>query len=388
MQDGVVTVVGITGSDDFPVTPGAFDETHNGGSSDAFVARLDPSQKDPTDQLVWASYLGGSDDEMPADPEPIAQGGMGIVVQESGIVTVAGFTRSLGFPTTPGAYDTTHNGNWDVFVAHLDPIQVGPDQMLWSTFFGRNNTEALRFLDVNETTGIVTLMGGTFNTTFPTTSNAYDTTWNGGSIDGFISRFDPAIAGGGQLVYSSFIGCLGFGLADSAVLDGDMITIVGVAQDGFPTTPNAYDTTYNGDDGTFNGGDGYLARLDLSVPGPDAMRYATYLGGSANDGGRRVAVSGQDVIVCAYTDSANFPTTPGAYDTTHNGSRDYYVLRLDLCPIDVNDDGAIGVEDLVEVILAWGPCDAGVCAADINGDGIVDVVDLVEVIVNWAGECP
>ena len=92
------------------------------------------------------------------------------------------------------------------------------------------------------------------------------------SLDGFISRFDPAIPGPPQLVYSSFIGCPGFGLADSAVLDGDMITIVGLTQDGFPTTPNAYDTTYNGDDGIFNGGDGYLARLDLSVPGPDAHK--------------------------------------------------------------------------------------------------------------------
>jgi hypothetical protein len=42
------------------------------------------------------------------------------------------------------------------------------------------------------------------------------------------------------------------------------------------------------------------------------------------------------------------------------------------------------VDDLVSVIVAWGPCPArGVCPADVNDDGEVDVDDLVEVIVEW-----
>jgi hypothetical protein len=43
----------------------------------------------------------------------------------------------------------------------------------------------------------------------------------------------------------------------------------------------------------------------------------------------------------------------------------------------------VDVEDLVEVILAWGTDDA---AADITGDGIVNVEDLVEIILAW-GSC-
>jgi hypothetical protein len=51
-------------------------------------------------------------------------------------------------------------------------------------------------------------------------------------------------------------------------------------------------------------------------------------------------------------------------------------------PGDVNGDGVVDVADLIEVITAWGPCEA--CPADLTGDGVVDVADLVEVVLNWS----
>jgi hypothetical protein len=56
------------------------------------------------------------------------------------------------------------------------------------------------------------------------------------------------------------------------------------------------------------------------------------------------------------------------------------------CPADVNRDGVVGVQDLVAVTLAWGPC-AARCAADVDGDGAVAVPDLVLVVLAW-GPCP
>ena len=51
---------------------------------------------------------------------------------------------------------------------------------------------------------------------------------------------------------------------------------------------------------------------------------------------------------------------------------------------DVNGDGTVDVQDLVLVIVNWGPCpDLGPCTGDLDGNGAVDVTDLVEVIVNW-----
>jgi subtilisin family serine protease len=51
-------------------------------------------------------------------------------------------------------------------------------------------------------------------------------------------------------------------------------------------------------------------------------------------------------------------------------------------PSDVNCDGAVNVQDLTQVVLAWGPCPAS-CAEDLNGNGAVDVGDLVMVILAW-----
>jgi hypothetical protein len=50
-------------------------------------------------------------------------------------------------------------------------------------------------------------------------------------------------------------------------------------------------------------------------------------------------------------------------------------------PGDATGDGIVNVEDMVAVILGWGPCPG--CDADLNGDGEITVEDLVEVILNW-----
>ncbi len=59
-----------------------------------------------------------------------------------------------------------------------------------------------------------------------------------------------------------------------------------------------------------------------------------------------------------------------------------------LCPADTNNSGAVDVDDLIAVVLAWGPCPAPpvACPADVNDNGIVDVDDLIAVILAW-GAC-
>lgn len=57
-------------------------------------------------------------------------------------------------------------------------------------------------------------------------------------------------------------------------------------------------------------------------------------------------------------------------------------------PQDINHDGAVNVDDLLQVINAWGPCGTPpeLCPADINHDGVVNVDDLLSVINAW-GPC-
>ena len=89
----------------------------------------------------------------------------------------------------------------------------------------------------------------------------------------------------------------------------------------FPTTPGAFDTSYNG------GCDAFVAKLN---PAGSGLAYATFLGGSGSDYGYGIAVDGAgNAYVTGYTGSTDFPTTPGAFDTSYNGGYcDAFVVKL------------------------------------------------------------
>ena len=57
----------------------------------------------------------------------------------------------------------------------------------------------------------------------------------------------------------------------------------------------------------------------------------------------------------------------------------------DIAPVvtgDVDGDAVVGVDDLLAVIVQWGPIAPGT-TADLDGDGMVNVDDLVIVILHW-----
>ena len=87
----------------------------------------------------------------------------------NGVVTLAGRTSSTNYPTTRGAYDTTHNGLSDVFVSRLDPSKSGAAQLLYSTYLGRNGVDFACAVS-GDANGVVTLAGATSSPTFPTTT--------------------------------------------------------------------------------------------------------------------------------------------------------------------------------------------------------------------------
>ncbi len=107
--DGSVYVAGLTHSDDFPVSPDAY-QSAKAGLWDAFVAKLAPD----CSTLDYATYLGGGDGD-----EAYA-----IAVDAQGAAYVAGHTYSSDFPVSPGAFQPTFGSGTgshptDGFVAKL-----------------------------------------------------------------------------------------------------------------------------------------------------------------------------------------------------------------------------------------------------------------------------
>ena len=186
---GFIYLVGTTTSTDFPTTPGAYDTTHSGGW-DTFVAKMFPTGNGSAD-LIWSTFLGGTGRDW----------GVSIARDSAGNLYVAGYTTSADFPTTPAAYDTTHNGYFDVYVAKLDPTG---STLLFSTFLGGQGGTDVTGEIALDGSGNVYVAGLTRSTDFPTTAGAYDTSHNGpGLDDGFIAKLAP---GGGSLIYSTFLG--------------------------------------------------------------------------------------------------------------------------------------------------------------------------------------
>ncbi|KAA6479396.1 SBBP repeat-containing protein [Bacillus cereus] len=290
---GHAYVIGETGSTNFPTSLGAFDTTYNGGLSDAFVTKL----KVDGSGLVYSTYLGGNGLDQ----------GTGIVIDAKDHAYVTGSTSSTNFPTTPEAFDTTYNGgNLDVFVTKLKTDGSG---LVYSTYLGGSgqDTSGGISLDVK---GHAYVSGFTLSPNFPTTPGAFDTSFNGGVVDAFVTKLKTD---GSDLVYSTYLGGSGSDFGSGIAVDakGQAHVTGYTTSPNFPATPGAFDTSYNGR------GDGFVTKLKADGSG---LVYSTYLGGSENDLSNGIAIDYAGyVYVTGFTLSPNFPTTPGAFDTSFNG---------------------------------------------------------------------
>ena len=90
----------------------------------------------------------------------------------------------------------------------------------------------------------------------------------------------------------------------------------------FPTTPGAYDTSANGD------GDIFISKFNSGLT---SLLVSTFQGGSRSDYGNSIAIdAGGNAYVIGETISLDFPTTPGAYDTSYHRCEDVFVSRFNL----------------------------------------------------------
>ncbi len=321
-NSGDAIVGGYTASSNFPTTPGAYDTTYNGGIRDAFVTRLSADGS----TLVYSTYLGGNNDDGWYYEYPMITNSdyIMLVLDEERNVFITGSTLSPDFPTTPGAYDTTFNGDWDNFITKLDATG---SNLIYSTYLGGSSLDytCLDAISLSEN-GMLAIGGVTWSSDFPTTPNAYDTTFNGGAgdFDAFVSILDST---GSQLLYSTFIGGTGG-------LTGDVVTsmafdpvgnvlIAGQCEYGFPTTPGAYDTTLNGPY------DAFVGLLSPNGNGQADLVYCSYIGGNSSElAGDLAIIDDSTVVLIGSTVSSNFPTTPFVYDETFNGVKDGFILRF------------------------------------------------------------
>jgi hypothetical protein len=289
---GNAYVLGYTPSTDFPATPvGA-----GVGNSGFFVVKLNNTGSNLLYSVILGDYRSDT--------------GGGIAVNSSGEAYIAAHSYTGNSGITNGAYDTTHNGSWDVYVAKLNSNGT----LAYGTFVGGTGSDYARDIAI-DSSGAAYVTGWVLSSNFPT-QQAYDSTYNSGG-DAFVFKLSPS---GAALIYSTYLGGglldVGHGIAVDA-LGAAYITGKAESAD-FPTTATAYDRVNHGK------GDMFAAKLD---PSGASLSYSTLIGGTELDEAHAIDVDSIGTAFITGWAGYNFPSTAGAFHS-HDNSEDAVVFRL------------------------------------------------------------
>ena len=161
---GNAFVTGLTESNDFPTTPGAFDARCGASNycshlnQDAFVTRIAADGS----ALGYSTFLG-------ADGQDHANA---VAVDSTGSATVAG-TSTGDFPLVDAVQPSFGGGSFDGFVTRLDPAG---SSLVHSTYLGGNWYDVPLGIATGMRAGDVHVTGRTLSTNFITTPGAFDRT--------------------------------------------------------------------------------------------------------------------------------------------------------------------------------------------------------------------
>jgi hypothetical protein len=244
--------------------------------------------------LIYSTYLGGGGGDQ----------GNSIAIDISGNAYITGVTDSTNFPTVNALQPTNSSGSYDAFVTKLNPTGSA---LIYSTYLGGSGLDDGNGIAV-DASGNAYVTGRTSSTNFPTT-NALQSTL-AGDENAFVTKINPT---GSALVYSTYLGGneddSGNGIAVDA--SGNAYVTGATGSTNFPTTAGAFQTALAGSENAF------LSKINATG---SALVYSTYLGGNEDDSGNGIALDASgNAYVTGATDSANFPTTTGAFQKAIGG---------------------------------------------------------------------
>jgi hypothetical protein len=316
-HQGYIYITGGTQSINFPTTTGpVFNDgpcPHLGaaGRMDIFVMKFDP---DGT--LVWSRLLGG----------PCYDRAYGIEVDYQGYVYLAG-RAGEDFPTTTGVVQPDFQGTDAGFYGYQDAFvtKLAPDgsSVVWASYIGVGNMARDLAMDSNGNLYVplgYSGQGGTPPAAWFT--NAFQPSLQGGKDCGAVKISND----GTQVLWATWLGGSLDDTQEASIrVDSNNYVYLSLStlSIDIPTTPGAFDTTYNG------GEDFYVAKL---TPDGSDLAFGTYLGGTGSEwiNTHNLALDDQgNAYVSIFTNSTDFPTTPGAFQTSYGGgSSDMAIVKL------------------------------------------------------------
>lgn len=251
--------------------------------------------------LEYSTYLGGSDLEW----------GYDLATDNAGNVYIAGFSSSIDFPLHNALQPQYGGGNWDVFVAKINPAGNG---LVYSTLLGGSGHDSAKGIVV-DSAGNAYIAGYTKSEDFPVKGAIQPKI--GGRSDAFVAKLNPD---GNALVYSTYIGGSDDDEANQIALDpaGNVYVTGDTSSPDFPVK-GAIQPKIGGK------ADAYVTKIN---PAGDAIVYSTYFGGTKKERGSSITidVSGN---ACITGDTASRDMlVKNAFQPKLSGKIDVFVAKI------------------------------------------------------------
>ena len=267
---------------------------------------------DPVVTLTYSTFLGGSSGQDDSDA---------VKADAQGNAYVMSNTHSTDFPVTSGTFQTTNTS--PSYIAAITKFDPTGSKLLYSTYLG-NGEEFFPSLAINSA-GQAVMAAAASDPTFPTTSNAYQTSsFRALSV---IAQLDST---GSKLLYSTFFPFQTSSYHAVAEDNAGRMYIIGTAGSGVPVTATAYQATLPSGAGSA----AYLSEFDPSKSGQASLAYSTYLG--AGTSATAVAVDNQQNAYVVGATGNCFGSSCGpqyapiknAFQPNSGGLTDVYIVKV------------------------------------------------------------
>jgi len=269
----------------------------NAGGVDVIVAKLSAAGTG----LLYATYIGGRSDDK----------GAAIAVDNLGQAYVTGSTTSSNFPLVSSNRPTL-GGSVAAFVLKLNATG---NMLLYSGYLGGTTWEVGNAIAVDSSYNAY-IAGDTQSANFPTRNGTQ--TVIGGGTDAFVTKFNSS----GGYAFSTFLGGAGNEHAGGIAVDsqGDIFVAGGTSSSNFPAVSSIQGSLA----GTQNA---FVAKYSYA----GTLAFSTYLGGSGGTLEQANAIaldSAGNPYIAGVTNSASFPVTSGAFQSTLNGEQTAFVAKM------------------------------------------------------------
>ncbi len=308
---------GIEFGNRFPVTTGAFQTTF-GGNVDVAILKYSSDGK----SLVYATYLGGSETDVPHS----------MIADKDNNLVILGTTSSRNFPVSADAYDRVFNGGnsivpisavgytngSDLFVAKLS---ASGSALIGSTYLGGSQNDGLNYaiadLDIFnygdqfrgevylDEQGNIYIASTTISNNFPLV-NASQNQFRGFQ-EAIICQFNPTVS---QLIWSTYLGGSGFDAARGIRVapSGAVYVTGGTTSNNLPVSAGVLRGTLAG------GEDGFVARFENKQ-----LTRLSYIGTNNADGCYLIDIDPDENVYLFGLTLGNYPITRGTYNNANSG---------------------------------------------------------------------